>query len=392
MRRIAIAGGASLLCGLAVPGSAQAPAQPEIYDWLVMNVCVDAKGNITRSTPLQCPLSQQRDLRPDEAVPYAHADFPDAGKTSGCAKLGISRRYGYPLKQGGKDEADTQYRLVVGWTDYPPLKQPCGFGRFDARDMATIVAVGPKGASLVGAHHHGQWFLTLGAQAAQKGRRGTARFMDSWAFPAQIPPPGRGDWSNFTRKTLKSDTSAFSAQSLQADINARQLRPTLQLWKHIRFQYGSAARPSATLDTLLHIPFTSATEGGPGAARGSEHIYLTRELGYVTRWENWARDDAPRDVLGLAKRAYGSGNCSPPGAIEGTVAPNLRMGAVIDDKGAGVYKQQVTGKTAIDRTETHIWYMIGCHDFTNVQSTSPLIPENLVGEDIFGAAFMAQFR
>ncbi|MDO7833937.1 hypothetical protein Q4610_02660 [Sphingobium sp. HBC34] len=337
-------------------------------------------------------MSQQRDLRPDEAIAYAHADFPNAGKAGGCRNLGISRRYGYPLKQGGSDEAGTRYRLIVGWTDYPPLKDPCGFGRFDARDMATIVAVGPKGASLVGAHHHNQWFLTLGGQAAQKGRRGTARFMDSWAFPGQVPALGQTGWSNFTRKTLKSDTPAFPTQSLQADTNARQLRPTLQIWKHIRFQYGSAAMPSATLDTLLHIPFTSASEGGPGAARGSEHIYLTRELGYVTRWENWARDDAPRDVLGLAKRAYATATCSKPGAIEGRVAPNLRMGPVVDDKASGLYRQQVTGTTVDGRTETHMWYMIGCHDFTNVQPTPALTPERLVGENTFGSPFMAQFR
>lgn len=384
-------GASVILAALAAVGSAH--GQAPIADYLVMNVCVDEADRVTAQTPLECPLHRQRDVRPGEAIPYVHADFKARDARARCADLGFSRRFAYPLPTRGSDETGATYTLVAAWTDYPPAGQPCGFDVFDRRDTATLLAVGSEGASLIGAYHHGNWYLTLGSDFDDPKSRGVARFMKSWAFPAQVPPLGEAGWGVFERRTTRLDLNALR-QGLPAQRPETELQPTIQFWKHIEFQYGTPDQPTARLGTLLHIPFVrlGPTGDAPGPTTGSEHFYLTRELGYVTRWENWSREDARgKDVLSLARKAYALGNCTKPATIEGQITPHLRIGPILADTALGVYRQDIWTSEGDDRGKTFTWYMTGCHDFTNVRRVPPFNPAAQLNESTFGPAFMREF-
>lgn len=382
------------LAGALTAGAAWAQTAPApIADYLIMNVCVDGNDRVTAQTPLDCPLAQQRNVRPGEAVPYVHADFKPPDARARCSDLGYSRRFAYPLPSPGRDEAGTPYTLIAAWTDYPPVGEPCGFDRFDSRDTATLLAVGPEGASLVGAHHHGNWYLTLGSDFADPSRKGVARFMKSWAFPAQVPALGEVGWGVFERRTSRLDMKA-ARQNAQPELPPTPLQPTIQFWTHLDFQYGTPDQPTARLGTLLHIPFVrlGPTGDAPGPTTGSEHFYLTRELGYVTRWENWSRADAAgKDVISLARKAYGLRNCTRPATIEGRITPHLTIGPVIEDTARGLYRQEIWTSDGSGPGETHIWYMTGCHDFTNVRRTAPFDPGAELNAATFGAPFMRAF-
>ena len=145
---------------------------------------------------------------------------------------------------------------------------------------------------------------------------------------------------------------------------------------------------------MLHIGFarTNDTRQAPGASVGSEHIYLTRELGYATRWESWARDDNPKDFMLLARTAYAQEACTKPATVNGQVTPSLSVGLVIDDTALKVFKQQITTHSSSGATETHWWYMTGCHDFTNMHQVPAYVPAHLVNADTFGQSFIKQFQ
>lgn len=388
----ALAFGSAIVQGAVSSNAEAVTGSTDIYDYMVMNVCVGSDGSPTKGNPLEC--SQQRDVRPGDRIPYVHADFPASPKDTGCKALGMSRRYAFPLQAQGSDEAGQTYPLIAAWTDYPPAGAPCDFGTFDARDTATLLAVGPKSASLVGAHHHGGWFLTIGAGYQDSRKAGVSRFMNTWSFPRTVPAMGETGWGVFKRRTERFAASSISRQAFPASNAASSLTSTVQFWKRIQFRYGLKGSETRPVDTLLHIPFTKVSETGdaPGESRGSEHFYLTKELGYVTRWESWARDDANKDVMALARKAYSSPACSMPATIAGQVTPHFKVGAVVDDSAAGVYRQQITTTNRAGQKTTHEWFMTGCHDFTNVSAVAPYDPFAKLTEDDFGPDFIRQFQ
>lgn len=379
---------------IATSASASNVQIPSIYDYIVMNVCVDKLGVATEESPLECALVNQRDVIPDDLVPYVHSDYPELTRAKGCQGFGPSQRAAFPLKSYGEDQTGKRYPLIAAWTDYPPHKQPCGFGDFDSRDTATLLTVADDFASLIGAFHHKRWFLTVGSGYRSFETKGVGRFLGTWSFPATVPTLGVAGWGVFDRKTKPFSADAFDEKDFPANDPKFPLTRTIQFWKHIEYAYGTPDHRTKPLSTLLHIPFTqiSTTGDAPGETRGSEHFYLTRELGYVTRWESWARDDGNKDVMGLAKKAYANQNCSLPATIEGNVTDHLTVGPVIEDPVEGVYFQTITTKNVSGVATSHRWYMTGCHDFSKVIAVAPYKPTDKVNEDTFGRNFLKQFR
>lgn len=363
-----------------------------IADYMLMNVCVDANDRAITGIPPRCPGGRQRDIRPGDLLYYRHADFPLPG-AKGCAAAMQSQRFALPLRTAGSDERGRRYTLVAGWTDYPPVGQPCQYNRFDARDTATLLAIGPEGASLIGAHHHNSWFLTTGPAFADPRKAGASRFMGAWAFPAAIPAKGKVGWGIFGRRTVKSPRPDFAGAAGLAPGGQRTPTPSIQFWKRIDFQYGSKDRPTMTLDTILQIPFTRVgpTKDAPGGSQGSEHAYLTREYGFVTRWENWSAEDARKDVMGQARKAYTTPGCTKPATIAGQLTPHFHVGEIEDNPRERYYRQLIAtsdGKTIIRK----YWYMTGCHDFTNVAATKPFDPYRAMNDQVFGAPFLSHFQ
>lgn len=371
---------------------AQHPKPASIFDYMVMNVCLRSDGSVSESNPLDCPIADQRDVRPNDLVPYVHSDYPERQASNSCRSLGPSQRAAFPLDTRGSDGAKNEYPLIVAWTDYPPRKEPCGFGTFDSRDTATLLTVAEDYASLIGAFHHKRWFLTIGAGYNSPSTKGISRFLGTWSFPAVVPPYGEVGWGVFERKTLPFRDDDFDRSFPPTDPSLR-LTKTIQFWKHIEYSYGTPSQRTKPLSTLLHIPFTQISETGdaPGETRGSEHFYLTRELGYVTRWESWAREDGNKDVMGLAQKAYGNANCSLPATIEGDITPHLNVGPVEEDRQLAVYKQRITVKAKDGSRSTHTWYMTGCHDFSMVLPVTPYNLNEKVNETTFGKNFVDLF-
>lgn len=383
-----------LSLGLAqsAPGLKAAPTSGGIADYMLMNVCVDANDRAVAGIPPRCPGGRQRDIRPGDMLYYRHGDFPLPGG-KGCAAEMQSQRFALPLKTAGSDEQGRRYTLVAGWTDYPPVGKPCEFNRFDARDTATLLAIGPEGAGLVGAYHHNTWFLTTGPAFADPRKAGASRFMRAWAFPAVVPAKGKVGWDIFGRRTLKASRSDFAGVAQMARGKEGAVTPSIQFWKRIDFQYGRKDRPTQTLDTILQMPFNHVgpTKDAPFGARGGEHIYLTREYGFVTRWENWSSEDARKDVIGLARKAYTTPGCTKPATIVGQLTPHFHVGEIEDNPRERYYRQLIAtsdGKT----TTRRYWYMTGCHDFTNVAAIKPFDPYRAMNDQVFGAPFLSHFQ
>ncbi len=375
-------------------GAASSSTDVPVYDYLVSNACVDQKGKITGGSPLSCPLGRQRDVRPDDHLSYVHSDYPISSDATGCRALGLSRRYAFPLQATASDETGRSYPLIVGWADYPPHEDPCGFGKFDARDTITLLTVTDSFASLVGAFHHKHWYFTVGAGYHNAADKGISRFVGTWSFPSELPPLGKTGWHIFPRHTISLAKDDFSASAFPPSDPNLELSKTFQMWKHMTFTFGTRDHPTRPIDTLLHMGFARTNDTGqaPGESLGSEHIYLTRELGYATRWESWAREDNPKDPLKHAKIAYAQKACSVPATVDGQVTSDLLVGPVIDDQQAGVFKQEVRIRKRSGSTETHWWYMTGCHDFTNIHQVEDYVPSRLVNADTFGRGFINQFR
>lgn len=218
--------------------------------------------------------------------------------------------------------------------------------------------------------------------------------MNTWSFPGKIPGMGEVGWGIFPRRTERFVAADISADGFPPSNPKYKLTSTIQFWKRIEFRYGLRSRPSRLIDTLLHIPFTklASTGDAPGESRGSEHFYLTKELGYVTRWESWARDDAKKDVLALARKAYSRPACTKPATIEGQITRHLFIGPIVEDFKLKVFRQQVTTSDHTGGLVKHDWYLTGCHDFTNVSAVAPYDLSHLVDESTFGLGYMKQFK
>ncbi len=396
-RRAAVAGLAlSALVGAPAAASAAETTLPPLYDFLVMNVCTDASGAATSESPLSCPIERQRDLRLGEKVPYYHAATARDADAERCGPENGPRRYAYPISTEATDGTGKRYPLVVAWADYPD-KGGCAFGAFGPRDAVTVLALDTDYASILGYRKVDKWLLLMGQGV--KSARGVGRFTGTWSFPTQPPAEGETHFATFDRKQVEMKQPGFDLSDVQSGGKDLKLAKTIQFWHRGHFAYGAPGAQTKPLDTLLQFGFarTAKTGDAPGASSGSEHLYMTRELGYVTRWENWHRGDraikkdGKIDVVSRAQRAYALGNCGLPFGPEGQITPHLKMGPVTEDKTRGLYSQDVTTIDAKGREETHTWYMVGCHDFSTVQTAEPFDPASVVSEKAIGADYMANF-
>ncbi len=385
----------------ATPGRTADATQAPLYDFLVMNVCTDEAGEVTSESPLTCPIERQRDLRAGETVPYYHTETLTGADAKACGTYGGPRRYTYPLTTEGTDGTGARYPLVVAWSDYPD-KGSCAYGAFGPRDNTTVLGLGTDYASILGYRKVNKWLVLMGKDV--KTAQGVGRFTGTWSFPMQVPAKGETGFAVFERKQLMMKQPGFDLANLPAGGKKLKLAKTIQFWHRQDFAYGASGALTKPLDTVLQFGFAKSapTEDAPGASMGSEHLYMTRELGYVTRWENWHREDIrdkkagtttrKTDVVSRAQKAYALGNCGLPLGPSGQITPHLKMGPVVEDKTRGLYSQDVTVIDKDGQEDTHTWYMVGCHDLSTVQTATPFDPATVVGDAALGADYMANFK
>lgn len=393
----------AVLVGLAPTGTSAAFARDiandsvgTLYDYMVMNVCVDEADKVTGQNPLVCPLSAQRNVRPGEAVPYFHADYSPVSlmKKYSCYDSGVSRRYAFPLGVSGTDQNGKSHPLIVSWTDFTPTATDCVWSVYDKRDSATLLAIVGGYGSIMGSLSRGKYFACLGEGYTEVASRGVTRFSKCWPFPEAIPPMhGRGG-GVFFKKTRALGSSGPEIQAFPAHDASEKLARTVAWWTRMMVVYGPTDKPTKPLDSLIQFGFAQANAAGdaPGLSTGSERLYLTRELGYVTRWESWRKSDADGEAQKLARRAYENKNCRVPANTEGQYSPNFSLGPVIEDSANGWYSQAYTITNAQGgERSTDVWYMVGCHDYTNVQSQPPLTLNNVVTKRLLGRQFLTLF-
>jgi hypothetical protein len=364
-----------------------------IYDFLVMKVCTANDGSVTAQDPLHCPPSRQRNLRPNEAVPYYHADFAPLKQPGLCGDAGTNRRYAFPLDVTGSDQTGQTYPLIVGWANYPPDRKGCVFNQAGPRDTMTLLTVQGGWGAILGSRSPSGYVAALGSGYLDTATAGIARFNKTWGLPEALPQPGKIGMDILPKHTQVLGKDMTGVSSLPDHNPAAKLSRTFEFWTRLTFTYGTTDHPTASLDTLLLIGFPKSLDSldGPGESRGSEHLYLTQELGYVTRWDDWHRDDQ-KNTLPRAKRAYLNRNCTRPAAIEGRVSAHFTLGPLVEDTTEKMWRQDATTIDSTGKSTTHTWYMVGCHDYTNVHAQAPFVPASAVTEQELGTPFINLFR
>lgn len=271
---------------------------------------------------------------------------------------------------------------------------------------------------------------------------GAALFELAWSFPQKEMPDGTRKapifgrdntlYANLPKKTLELRTDDDNNPIFGLDDLKTPTSSSVVFLTNVgKFRFGPAndypritgTRLNHSMEALVQFGFTKSNKYGDGPGRPgadsdlakqpltnypsvSEHTYLTRELGYNTRWELWHGtnivlrnwDDDER----AAVRAYAKSNCTKPANIAGggtpriidalddntegsplvhdqrarTISPHLAVSNVMigtsdlepsDIKGKSFYYQYYYTRDDAGVWHRLRWVMTGCHDSTNVK-------------------------
>ncbi len=284
------------------PGAAQFASPAILRDFMIQNVCLDAKGAVVEGvSPIDGDRRciAQRDLRPGERLPYHKDDHPALGAQT-TAPLGYQRHDSFPVETAAFGTVvEHSYDFGVG--------EGRRFGVFDAGkgDGGDITLLSSDAASIAATEDGGGGFqLFVGPNCA--GRVDAAALTDSWliARVASIPSaPLQGQ-----AMAHLDDLRVGRQQSCPARLNTAFTR-----WYVRPMGYRAVEGQGApiTLTTLV-----SEHYGGerPDRADHVERFYFTRELG-STRWERWQNVSGDRrlsaaQVAKMAADLAASSRCS----------------------------------------------------------------------------------
>src|SRR5207248_3524327 len=238
-----------------------------IRDFLIQNVCLDARGAVTTGvSPVDGNPAcvDQRDLRPGERFPYHKHDHPNQGDSR---PLGYQRHDSYPVETAGFGEVVEHSFDFGGFEDRR-------FGVFDRADGGDIAVLSPGRVSFAATEDGGAGFQLFVGECS--GPVTPDALTHSWIlaeFPSDRPEPLKGE----TIARLYDLTVGHQA-TCQTRFHAAFTR-----WHIAPFRYRAVPGQGTpiTLTTLI-------SEHSGGARRETadhvERFYFTRELG-GTRWE-----------------------------------------------------------------------------------------------------------
>jgi len=372
----------------AAPGTSLRPDVP-LEDFLIQNVVVDADDHVIAGNPLTA--ERQRDFRAGETLSYFLCDYPRAGDASD-----LQHRYGVPFATG--HDQDGAYPVTLGLREMASTTGGGDYNTFGPRDIASMVGIFPTYGCYLGAAIPKKegYAVSVGIGYTDPKSQGIARFTHP-LYPNPVPVMGSMWYATVLQKTLsigrEKDIPSFPEHQEQL------LVPQFTVGKRLMYSYGTREAPTKALDTVVVVLAynnVNALGDAPQVHNKStqtERIYLTRELGYATRWESWACEESTqKEALKVAQQAYAYDNCGKPADLSGKFSDHFILGPIIEDKKLGVYKQD---QTIIDpitgKNETKTWYMIGCHDYTNLQPQSPIDPTKIVNPATIGPGFMKLF-
>jgi hypothetical protein len=311
-RHIAAAAGLVVCSFLTAPNAAAqtAPvavaATPEtIRDFMIQNVCVDATGRvIVGVSPIdgdgRCVA--QRDLHPNEPLPYHKHDHP-AGGDSANAPDGYQRHDSFPVDTAGLG-------TVIEHTFDFGFGEGRRFGVFDSPgdggDITVLspLSLSPGTVSFGATEDGGSGFLFWVGEC--NGSLTAAALSHSWLI-AEFDPAGRAPLQGETVARLgraKLDERACPSRFVGA-WTQWSVRP-------YRYRAVAGQGTQVVLTSLISEHFS---RGRRADADQVERFYFTRELG-GTRWEAWGNRDGNRQysaafVAETAARFATSNRCSP---------------------------------------------------------------------------------
>jgi hypothetical protein len=295
---------------LAVPDMVATPAT--IRDFLIQNVCLDARGAVLAGmSPADGNPAciDQRDLRPGERLPYHKHDHPSPDPP-GTAPLGYQRHDSFPVETAGFGEVvEHSFDFGAG------AAEGRRFGVFDhGNDGGDIAVLSPGRVAFAATEDGGAGFqLFIGECTGPVTPDALARSWVIVEFSADRPGPLQGE----TIARLNDLTVGYQ-ETCPARFNAAYTS-----WHVAPFRYRAAPGQGTpiALTTLISDHFGGERRD---SADHVERFYFTRELG-GTRWERWQNAAGNRQfsaarVAEAAQTFAATGRCSAAPVPEGGAA------------------------------------------------------------------------
>jgi hypothetical protein len=371
----------SVVLGVSLWMSVAAQAQTtsdSIYDYMVMDVCVDAAGiTVDNLTPVDPACLHRRNIAPGELPPYHLHNFPR--EQDKCAdRLGSIAKDNIPVARNGVTRIVSFYNHGVD-TTCPGAAKRGAFGRLgNPGDGGSVQWHDGKYGYIMGSWSPIalSYFVT---RSCADNPSSSERFARGWIvgaerIPAELNQFGYGDFF------VKLVAGGLGAGNLACPIVFNRY---LAAWVRVNFLF----RSGLALDTLIsdHFSRSSADGMSPGAAQQFERTYWTKEFG-LTRWEKWGRDDwvhprSRKTVNVLAKQRETSSRCNAAFWPQGRITPDLIALQPPSDSGRGMLQVPSTGVV-------HEWRMTLCEDYTNIVK-DPLRKASQPWGEVMDSAFWA---
>lgn len=255
----------ALPAGLAAlaPASPSAKADPELLDYLIQDVCVDAQGKAVPGDPALC--SRRRNLRVGEPTPYLVRDFDSAIP----GHLGYQASTSFPVRG-----ADGGAMVMVVKNLASGFAPDFRFEFSPARDSYDLIDVSHgRFASVIRTSDGGCFDQAF---AGVERPRGLAERSGGWIlFPLDGAPsrwPTQASREGRTWKLQLTRDAGACANSTALGLT-RWAAPAT-----VTFETGRA------LKAIRSDHFASTRLGD--ANNALERFYFTREYGF-SRWEAW---------------------------------------------------------------------------------------------------------
>ena len=366
------------------PGCSLAGTE-SVYDFLVQDIALDADGRPAVQTPLDAVRT--RNFQPGDKLSYVMLNHPLAGENPRLPGH-RHRRYAIPYPDGhGADARGTTraFQIVAGIRDMTPDTRSAEYNTLGVRDLVSMVGVFPDYACYMGARipRKEGYAVSLGAGYANPSVSGMARLAHP-LFPNPVPAIGTRWFASVLQKTtfIGEDAAAFKNFP---EHKANSLAVQFVIGKRLMHAYGPRGKQTKPLDTVIGtLGYNNVNTRGTAPVLDNrstqvEIIYITKELGYGTRWEMWdtsGKNNPEAALIARARKTYAAGHLGLPANLEGKYSAHFEIGPVIEDKELGLYKyDQTITDPATGRKETKTWYLVGGHDYTNLRLLAePLDP------------------
>jgi hypothetical protein len=330
-----------------VAASRAAQDQRAIYDFMVMDVCIDNHGRpVPAVSPVDANCRNRRDIKLNEAPPYDLRNYNRA--QAPCADEGLITKHNIPLERAGTVRiVSSTFRggsSSCGRSVQHPEREGISIQWFDEEYGFIMGSWSPVALSS---------FLT---PRCRNDHFSSSRFGGWIIAPSRVPQLGGAGLAVVESQRL-------SGRNLDLRTTCpTSYRRSLTTWTIQNVTYKSGA----TLESIVssHYSQVGKDSQSPGSALQVERTYWTREFG-ITRWEKWARHEwiHPRSYSPapeLARNAYLSGACSQPPRLLLDYSPTMSLRPAASRES---YSEQV----ANSRTgESATWYLTLCDDFTNL--------------------------